>query len=201
MGFAEETIYDFEYDNNKYYYIRRSKPDKVVVEKDDHNKNKYIAVYKCNKCKGTGQVHWLRDNGICYDCGGRGFHTVRLNPTKNIQVAENRLNKIKTDKENKEKNFLKDNMRKTLETYSNEFYIILNDEKSTFEEREYLKSLGAKWNSFARCWTIRVEYIKGDELKGFKTFKYKTLDVLNEYNVVDTDILNKDITKWAYRDE
>ena len=47
MGFAEETIYDFEYDNNKYYYIRRSKPDKVVVEKDDHNKN--LKSNKSNK--------------------------------------------------------------------------------------------------------------------------------------------------------
>lgn len=198
MGFAEEAIYDFDYEGTKYYYIRRSKADKVVVEKDKYNKNRYIAVYKCCKCHGKGEVHWLRDNGICYDCGGKGFYTIILDPTKNLQTAERRLNKIITDRDNRYNEFRNDNLKKTMEKYSKSFYAITDDKKSTYNEREYLKSLGAKWNPDARCWTIKEELIKGNELEGFKTFRYITEDTLNEYYTIDSSIISQDISKWGF---
>lgn len=197
----ENKIFDFEYQGIKYYYIRNRKADRVRVEKDKDGKDKFVGIFNCTKCGGAGQGGWRRDNGICYDCHGLGYYTIILNTTKNISTAERR---IKADKEKKErqqdenrKKMLEDNLRRNLYKYSEIFYIILDTlEHSTYNEREYLKSKGARWNPDWDCWYVKKYDNVESDFKDFQIYEIPLEKVMNENNWISWTTIRGVVLKY-----
>lgn len=219
----EKKIFDFEYKETKYYYIRYSKVDKIIISEDKNGKLKFKGSYKCTRCKGTGQVIWRRDNGICYACHGYGYINVSLNTTKNKSTAERRLKFLEIKKEEQQKQelikceqrrlaMIKRNIDYTFKKYTDNFYLILDTlEKSTYNNKEYIKSKGGYWSYSFNCWWIPVSNLVVNDFKGFKLYKMTTKNLIEENGELDTFKVNefvlnykkelnyeKDLIKWSY---
>lgn len=197
----ENKIFDFEYQDSKYYYIRSRKADRIRVDKDKEGKPKYIGIYKCSKCGGEGSSTWSRDNGICYDCHGLGYYTIILNTTKNLSTAERRLqaekDKREAAKDENYKKMIEDNLRKTEYIYGDTFCTILDTlEYSTYKSREYLKSKGARWSYDFNSWFVKKSETTEEDFKDFVLKEYKTKDYLNEYNKVEYLSIRNDVMEY-----
>lgn len=151
MEFIKPTIKEVEFDNQKYYYSSVQDFDEVIQDINPLGKAKYYGVNRCWKCHGTGSVIWQRDNGICYECNGRGKLFTTLKVSKNKETIQRRLNRQK----DKEKDVANKKTAKIKEQYGNNLVIVLDtEENKTYEWREYLKSHKGRWNPFISHWYI-----------------------------------------------
>lgn len=196
-----EKVFQFEYQGITYYYNRIKEPERVRVEKDKEGKPEFIGLFDCPRCSGKGSSWWNRDNGICYLCHGLGYTSIKLNVTKNKGTVERRIqaNIEKKEREQTEamKQQLEKNLQKSLDTYGESFYLILNtEEHSTYLDRMYLKMCGARWNPDFNSWWIKDENYKEKVLKDYKIIEMKTRENMNEYNVVVGDNVKKVVTNY-----
>lgn len=197
----ENEIFDFEYKDEKYYYIRSRKADRIRVDKDKDGKPKFVGMFNCTKCGGKGSSTWNRDNGMCYDCHGLGYYTIILNTTKNKSTAERRLQAEKDRKEaEKDENFKKmvgSNLQKTEYVYGDAFCIILDTlEHSTYKDREYLKSKGARFSYDFNSWFVKKTETTDKDFKDYVLKEYKTKEHLNEYNRIDYTQIRSDVIEY-----
>lgn len=204
----EDAIFDFEYEGTKYYYIRCAKADRILVDKDKHGKTRFKGAYRCVRCGGEGEGNWQRDNGICYECWGTGYSKVILETTKNLETAQRRL-KVKQDKakeiqdriekqmKERKEHQLEYNLERIVKQYTETFYLILDTlDKSTYYEREYIKSKGGHFNySFCSWWIPKYDNIQND-FKDFYIQEIQTRKVLDEYNELDVEPLYKIVTNY-----
>lgn len=206
-----KEIFEFEKDNITYYYIRARKADNIWVETDSQGKPKFTGVFNCSRCGGQGQSFmWKRDNGICYGCHGLGYTTVTLDVTKNKSTAERRLEALKVKAKKQEEEEIKRceqrraeakvrNTAWTLKTYSENFYVILDTlEKSTYEEREYIKSKGGRWNYSMSCWWVKASDTVEEDFKDFKIYKLPTEKLLKDNGELDTSRINLAVIDYNY---
>ena len=194
----EEKIFSFNYNGKQYYYHSTHEIEKFLVNTDKHGRLKFRERCKCGKCGGTGYVVWRRDNGICYNCHGYGYIPRTIKTAMNKETVEKRMKREKEEqikkeklrKEKQQKYFnkqLEENKKRTVETYSDTFYLILdNGENTTYKHRNELKEKGARWNPTFGCW-----WSKNNNFKEFKLISIKTKDVLNEYYTVDEYKVNQ----------
>lgn len=184
-------IYKFNYNNETFYYIESIEPEEVIIEKDDlKNQIKYYGKYTCGRCHGKGNGWWPRDNGICYLCHGYGYTVKTLKVTKNYNTIIRRLNSIKKKDIEDKQQFLNNNLNRMLKMYGDKFYLILDTkDKKTYDNREYLKSKGARWKPEFRCW-----WSKNKDIKDFDLIEVITQDHLNEFNIIITDQIQEIIS-------
>lgn len=195
---VDEKIFEFEKDGITYYYIKRFEVDTIYKEKDKRGKDKFIGHIQCTKCHGTGEVVWRRDNGICYSCHGIGYLRVNLDVTKNRATAERRLQALAVKKEKQQKEeaerckqrrleAIKRNTEWTFKKYTDNFYIILDTlDKSTYKEREYIKSKGGQWSYAFNCWWIPSNDNVKEDFKDFQIYELPTKNLLTDYGELDT---------------
>lgn len=195
MDWIKPEVMEVEIDNQKLYFSSYQQYDKIVKEVDElKGKVNYFGLKKCWKCNGTGSVHWQRDNGICYECHGRGKLVTKLKVSKNRETIQRRIDKKEAQEKFKEENSYQIELAKTKERYGEIFYLILNGEKNTYETREELKQKGCRFEGYIKTWWGRTK-----DLEGYKLIEVKTDEVLNSYGRVDmgklAGILNKELFK------
>lgn len=188
----KEKVFNFEYDGIVYYYNRLRKADQIKVERDSENKLRFLGRFNCSRCGSRGESTWNRDNGVCYECRGKGYTEIILNTTKKLSTAERRV-QAKFDKKQNEQGewynkLIENNILITKSTYSDSFYLILDSKtRSTYKDREYLKNYNARWNPLWRCWWIKFYDDAKIDFTGFKLILIRTKDVLNDYNKIDDE--------------
>lgn len=204
-----DKIFEFERDGITYYYIRKSRADSIWTD-TENGKTKFTGVFTCSKCHGEGHGLWRRDNGICYSCHGLGYSTVKLNVTKNKSTAERRLQTMKVNKEKRQQEELIRcekrreearirNTEWTLKTYTESFYLILDTlEKSTYEEKEYIKSKGGRWNPAFSCWWVKASDTVEEDLKDFKLVKLLRKNLMKENGEIDSTRINIAVLDYNY---
>lgn len=194
----EEQIFEFKDENGVTYYYSSYKEYPVIEKVIKNGKVKIRANTPCWKCGGKGVIPQFGHifEGTCFACGGSGHQLSNLKVAKNKETIERRL-KLKKDKEQERiNNFTSNNLKKTLETYSEKFYIILDTlGHSTYDEKEYLKKeKEAHWNSWFRKW-----WSKRNDIENFDLIEIETERVLTETNTLDISLIESII--YNYMDD
>lgn len=193
----EEEIFEFKDENGVSYYYSSYKEYSRIEKVIKNGKVKFRANTLCWKCGGKGIIPQFGHiaEGTCFACGGSGHQLSPLRVAKNKETIERRL-KAKKDKEQERiDNFANNNLKKTLETYSEKFYIILDTPgHSTYDEKNYLKNeKEAHWNSWFRKW-----WSKRNDIENFDLIEIETRKVLTPTNTLDSDLIGTII--FNYKD-
>ena len=185
----EKQIFEFKYDNKTFYYSAYNEYDNII-KKDD----KFYSKIRCRKCHGEGKLtpFLYIAKGICFSCKGEGYELIRIYTATNKETIEKRLQK-EQDKTDKAKlSYIDANLRRTLSTYSEDFYLVLDTtDKSTYNNREMLKEQGCRWNSFFEAW-----YNKEKEIEGFHNIKIHTKDYLTNDNILAVDKVKEIVNSY-----
>lgn len=196
----EEQIFEFKDKDGTIYYYSSYEEYSTIEKVVKNNKVKFKAKTKCWKCNGHKIILQFGhiSEGICFKCSGSGYQLTNLKVAKNKETIERRLKAKKNKQEEKENNFINNNLKKTLETYSEKFYIVLDTQDySTYEQKEFLKSeKEAHWNSWFRRW-----WSKRNDIEGFDLLEINTREVLNDTNCLDSDKINKIICNYIQEKE
>lgn len=196
----EEQIFEFKDKDGTIYYYSSYEEYSTIEKVVKNSKVKFKAKTKCWKCNGHKIILQFGhiSEGICFECGGSGYQLTNLKVAKNKETIERRLKAKKNKQEEKENNFINNNLKKTLETYSEKFYIVLDTQDySTYEQKEFLKSeKEAHWNSWFRRW-----WSKRNDIEGFDLLEINTREVLNDTNCLDSDKINKIICNYIQEKE
>lgn len=123
------------------------KADGWDYEKTDRNGTRHYSTCKCSRCEGTGYLneYIYIDGGVCFKCGGSGIQKKRR--TQKI-MTEEYVAKLEAKRQEKAK-------AKAVESNKDFFvnqgfnengktYVVLGN---TYEIKDELKSLGAKYNN------------------------------------------------------
>lgn len=187
----EEKIFEFKDENGTIYYYSSyeeySEIRKIISK--SNGKVKFKAVTQCWKCGGKGIVYPFMHiyEGTCFACGGSGHQLTTLKVAKNKETIERRL-KAKRDKEQERiDNFANNNLKRTLEKFSEKFYIILDTPgHSTYDEKEFLKKeKEAHWDGwFRKWWSTR------NDIENFDLLEIETRKVLTSTNTIDSELID-----------
>lgn len=185
----EEEIFEFKDEKGITYYYSSYKEYSTIEKIIKGNKIKFKARTQCWKCGGHGIIPQFGhiSEGTCFACGGSGYQLSPLKVAKNKETIERRL-QAKKDKEQKRiDDFANNNLKHTLERFSEKFYIILDTPgHSTFDEKEYLKKeKDAKWDGWFRKW-----FSKRNDIENFDLIEIETRKVLTPTNTIDSDLIN-----------
>lgn len=184
----EEKIFEFKDENGKIYYYSSYNEYPRIEKVIKNGKIKFRANTPCWKCGGHKIIPQFGHifEGTCFACGGSGYQMCNIKAARNKETIERRL-KAKRDKEQAIKdNFANNNLKKTLELYSEKFYIILDTPgHSTYDEKEFLKKeKEAHWNSWFRKW-----WSKRNDIENFNLIEIDTMKVLTSTNTLDISLI------------
>lgn len=190
----KKKIFRFEYEDNWYYYVATGEAVKITATRYKNNNLRFKGFYVCKNCNGSGFLNSYGD--ICYCCNGSGYTSLILKTTLNLKTAENRLI---AEKQKSEDNFISSygdiitkNLNKTISTYSNKFYLILDSRThSTYKEKALLKSKLARWDPSWHCWWVKYSPNIIQDLKDFNLILINTTDVLTDFNKINKEIITK----------
>lgn len=164
---------------------------KRVYIRTDRNGTKYFADYTCKRCGGQGGLpQWIYTGYTCYECGGTGVaakpeifkeytpeYAAKLEERRSKAREKKRLERIEQIK-NKLPEIYQDH------GFSSEgkIYVVTGN---TYEIREELKAVGAKWFSALRSWGFTED-----------TDKYPTVQIsFDECYTVD---METGCVNWNY---
>lgn len=129
--------------------IQLNKFEKYV--RTDRNGTRYFTDCRCNRCGGQGLVFSKLDNGICWGCGGSGYGNAHEFKVYTPEYAE-KLQKKEDERHAKKIEELKKGADEANQKFfqfhgyneNGKTYVVLG---KTFEIKDELKELGAKWDN------------------------------------------------------
>lgn len=124
---------DFTEYDNEYRFVR-----------EDKNGSRYYIDTKCPRCGGTGRLPEYKriDNGVCYLCGGSGYHETNIKVYRedyHEKLVAKRLAKIRAGASEYNKEYL----RRFGLSENGEAWVVLGN---TYEIKDDLKEEGAKFS-------------------------------------------------------
>lgn len=117
----------------------------VKLIRIDRNGTKYYEDNCCPKCNGNGYIEGYEhiEGGVCFLCGGSGFHTTHwkeMTPEYTEKLRQRRLAKARKEAPSKNAKFLKKNGF----SEDGKAWVVLGN---TYEIKEDLKADGARFNN------------------------------------------------------
>ena len=139
---------------------------------------------KCDNCGGKGRGPWVPAEGICFKCNGSGYHTYSLKTYVKQETAIKHLERYNIEKQQEESKRLENNLKYSLKVYGESFYIITDKlPNTTYKLRDQIKAKGGRWQPALHAWLCK------ESISLLNNLKVNTKDVLNEYNIVDSEKL------------
>ena len=188
-----KEIFELKDNGKTLYYLAYNEYNNIIKEN-----NKFYAKAKCSRCGGNGIIAPFINvnNGICFDCKGKGYELIRIYTATNKETIEKRLQKeqekINTKQRNNDLSFRDASLKKQLNMYNEDFYLVLDTkEKNTCDNKEMLKEQNCIWNNWFGAW-----YNKEKEIKGFHNIKIHTRDYLTNDNILKVDKIKEIVDNY-----